>query len=403
MRVVLANKFLHPQGGAERAVLTLGRELAERGHDVSYFGMQHPANVVHGENVGLVSPRDYRGAGPGRYRDAASMLYSLAARRAFGRFLERRRPDVVHAHNIYHQLTPAVLDAAHDQGIPVVMTLHDYKLVCPRYDMLRHGSPCDACIDAGPTACLRFRCAGSWGASCLLAAEALLHRLRGSYDGVRRFVAPSRFLVHMLLRAGLRPERLRYVPNCAPGGDAVPVSPTPGRFAYVGRLSAEKGVVTLVRAAARLSSGTLVVCGAGPHRAEVERAAAAAPAGRVLLRGHLDAAALQAEIGAASFVAVPSEWYENAPFSVLEAMAAGRAVLASRLGGLPELVSDGETGWLVPAGDVDAWAAALERTLAAPHEALACGERARHRAQEEYGLARHADRMLGIYSEAIGS
>lgn len=403
MRVVLANKFLHPQGGAERAVLTLGQELAARGHEVLYFGMQHPSNVVGGEHVGLVPQRDYRSGGTGSLRDAAAMLYSFAARRRFARFLAARRPDVVHAHNIYHQLTPSILDAARELDIPVVMTLHDYKLVCPRYDMLRHGAVCDACIDQGPSACWRYRCAGSWGASLLLTAEALLHRTRGSYGAVRRFLVPSRFLAHLLLRAGFAASRLRYVPNFAPGEAPGGEPAAFDRFVFAGRLSAEKGVVTLVRAASRLKSGELVVCGAGPLRAEVERAGAAAPAGRVQFRGHLDPQSLRAEVDAASFVVVPSEWYENAPFSVLEAMAAGRAVMASRIGGLPELVEEGRTGILVEPGNEDAWVAAIEDAIASPGKMRVFGERGAERARAEYGLAQHADRVLEIYAEAAGS
>ena len=193
MRVILANKFLYARGGAERAVLALGAALGGRGHQVHYFGMRHPDNAVAGADVELVRWRDYRRAGVARLRDASAMVYSFEARRRFARLLERARPDVVHLHNIYHQLTPSILDAARARGVPVVMTLHDYKLVCPRYDMLRHGSPCDACVEEGPTGCLRYRCAGSWAASLLLTAESALHRARGSYDPVRLFLVPSRF------------------------------------------------------------------------------------------------------------------------------------------------------------------------------------------------------------------
>jgi glycosyltransferase involved in cell wall biosynthesis len=400
VRVVLANKFLYPKGGAERAVLDVGAELTRRGHRVHWFGMEHPDNVVAGADVELVRGRDYRRGGAGAWRDAAAMMWSFEARRRFARLLRRSRPDVVHCHNIYHQLTPSILDAARAAGVAAVLTLHDYKLVCPRYDMLRHGRPCDACVEDGPTACLRYRCVdGSLARSLLLAAESAFQRSRGSYDAVRAFVVPSRFLGAVMRRAGFAAERLRWVPNFAPQLPAASVPARADRFVYVGRLSSEKGVETLVRAAARLASGTLVVCGDGPARARIEVLARAAPAGRIEMRGHQDAAGVAAALGGAAFAVAPSEWFENAPFAVLEAMGMGRGVVASRIGGLPELVTDDDNGALVPPGDVGAWAGALAAAVASPARTRAWGEAARVRAVRDHGFAAHVDRLEELYRE----
>ncbi|UCE01977.1 MAG: glycosyltransferase [Candidatus Latescibacterota bacterium] len=396
MRILLVNKFLHPKGGAERAVLTLGGELEQRGHDVFWFGMEHPANAVRGAHVGLVRSRDYRAGGPRRYRDAASMLYSLDARRRFGRFLDRVQPTIVHLHNIYHQLTPSIVDAARARGLPVVMTAHDYKLVCPRYDMLRKGVPCDACLEEGPTACLRHRCAGSWGASLILTAEAVLHRSRGSYEGVARVLTPSRFLHGVLLRAGWEPQRLRHVPNfsaATAAGEAIPT-----RFLYAGRLAPEKGVGTLLRVVAGLRRGTLVICGSGPLEAEVQRAAQAL-AGRIVVRGQLSPRELWHEIARSAFTVLPSQCLENAPFAVLESMALGRSVLASRLGGVPELLAPGETGELLPPGRIDAWQRALKRALEEPERTRRMGIAARRVARERFTLEHHVGAVEQVYRE----
>jgi glycosyltransferase involved in cell wall biosynthesis len=403
MRVVLANKFLHPKGGAERAVLDVGAELERRGHAVWYFGMDDADNVPRGDRVAVVRRRDYRTGGLQSWRDAAAMLWSLEAQRKFAALLRRARPHVVHCHNIYHQLTPSILDAARRAGVPVVLTAHDYKLVCPRYDMLRGGRPCDSCVDEGPMACWRHRCVGgSWARSLWLAAESTLHRLHGSYEGVRCIVAPSRFLLRVLLRAGLPAARLRQVVNFAP--QRPPAAPPPaadsGRFVYAGRLSAEKGIETLVAAATALPCGTLVVCGDGPARTQVEAAAARAPAGRIELKGHLDAAGVAAAMRDAAFAVVPSEWFENAPFAVLEAMAQGRGVIASRIGGLPELITDGDNGRLVAPGDVGAWTAALTAAITAPARTAAWGAAAHARAGRDYAFATHVDRLEAIYAEA---
>lgn len=398
MRVVLVNKFLHDKGGAERAVLTLGAELERHGHEVFYFGMAHPHNAVRGEHVELVRWRDYHEGGLRRLRDAAGMLYSFGARRHFARFLQRVHPQVVHFHNVYHQLTPSVVDAARDAGVPSVMTLHDYKLVCPRYDLLRHGRPCDACVHDGPTLCLRYRCAGSWPASLLLSVESLLHRERRTYDSVRFFLTPSRFLMRMVGRGGTPTSRLRYLPNFAPPLEAPAVMPQPDRFVYAGRLSAEKDIETLVAAALGLPRGTLVVCGTGPKEAGIRALAARAP-GRVEFRGHLERPLLARELSEASFTVLPSRSFDNAPFAVLESMALGRAVLASRIGGIPELVEAGVSGDLLPPGDVEAWRAALERAITDPERMRRMGAAARRKATQQFSLERHVRDVEGIYEE----
>lgn len=400
MRVVLANKFLYPKGGAERAVFALGQGLEARGHEVHYFGMAHPRNAITVPQDELVRERDYRRPGAARFVDAAGMLYSFEARRKFRRLLDRVRPDVVHLHNIYHQLTPSILDELAGRAIPAVMTLHDYKLACPRYDMLRAARPCDRCIEDGLLSCVRYRCAGSLWSSALLAAESILHRVRGSYDPVRFLIAPSRFLAGVLERSGIAPARLRWLPNPALVLGNPPGAGTAGRFVYAGRLSAEKGLETLVRAFARLDAGSLVLCGDGPMRDTLTALAAAVPGGRVVLRGHLAEAELAAEMCGAVCTVAPSEWFENAPFAVLESMALGRAVVAARIGGIPELVQDGQTGLLVPPGDETAWLHALERVLAAPGAAREWGVNAQAWVRSCRTLDAHVTQTEALYQEA---
>jgi glycosyltransferase involved in cell wall biosynthesis len=339
-----------------------------------------------------------------RYADALAMVYSLDARRQFEACIQQVQPDLIHLHNIYHQLTPSILDVARQAHIPVIMTLHDYKLVCPRYDMLRHGTVCDQCVEQGPTACLRNRCAGSWAASLLLTCESALHRSRGSYDAVRYFLTPSRFLRRVMERGGWSPERLRHISNFTPAFATQTTSTWDAegeRYLFAGRLSREKGIGTLLAAARQVERGTLVVCGSGPLEHQVREVAAQLPAGRIEWKGHLSQEALRQEIQRASFVVMPSEWFENAPFAALEAMAAARAVLASRIGGLPEMITDDDNGVLVPPGNLANWTQALSAALENPARMRRMGQRAQERARVQFGFEAHMDAVLGIYNEVV--
>jgi glycosyltransferase involved in cell wall biosynthesis len=330
------------------------------------------------------------------------MLWSTSARSGLRRVLADFRPDVVHLHNVYHQLSPSVVAAARDAGVPCVMTLHDYKLACPSYQMLDHGRPCDACVTGGPWQAARRSCKdGSRSASTLLAAESWLHRRLGAYDGVGALLAPSRFLAGVLTRAGVYPDRLRVLRHPV-DVDQLAVKDTPGGgVVYAGRLAPEKGVDTLIAAAALLPDGvTVEVAGDGPSRAVLEDLARRVAPGRVRFHGRLAKDRLHDLIRASAVAAVPSVWYENQPLAVLEAFGCGVPVVATDLGGLPELVTPGVDGHIVPPGDAAALAGALVRTLADPDAAHAMGRAGRAKVCRDFAPADHLDGLRAAYAAA---
>ncbi|MFB6392955.1 glycosyltransferase [Polymorphospora lycopeni] len=409
MRVLHVNKFLYRRGGAEGYLLDVADLQRAAGDEVAYFGMRHPDN-----EPGLPYERHFppyleldpapRGLRP-RTAAAARMVWSPASRRGLARVIDDFRPDVVHLHNIYHQLSPSVLAAARSAGVPCVLTMHDYKLACPSYQLLDRGGICDACVTGGPLTAARRRCKdGSLAASGLLAVESWLHRRLRAYDPVAAFVSPSRFLADVMRRAGVYPDRLRVV-NHFVDLTGLPAKSTPGGgVVYAGRLAAEKGVDTLVEAAAALPPGVPVdVAGDGPVRPMLEELARRVAPGRVRFHGRLDKARLHELVRAAGVVAVPSRWHENQPLSVLEAFACGVPVVGTDLGGLPELVEPGVDGEIVPADDPAALAAALTSVLADPDRALAMGRAGRQRIERDFPPAAHLRRLREIYAGAAGS
>lgn len=406
MRVLHVNKFLYRRGGAEGYLLDLANLQRAAGDTVAYFGMSHPENE---------SPLPYEARFPSevelepapsglRPRAVAvgRMLWSPASRRGLARVIDDFRPDVLHLHNIYHQLSPSVLAAARTAGVPCVLTLHDYKLACPSYQLLDRGRPCQACVTGGPLQAARRRCKdGSLSRSGLLAVESWLHRRVDAYDPVQVFVSPSEFLADVMRRAGVYPDRLRVV-NHFVDLTGVAAKETPGGgVVFAGRLAPEKGVDVLVEAVAALPDGVTVdVAGDGPARPGLEALAARRVPGRIRFHGRLDKTRLHELIRSAAVVAVPSRWHENQPMAVLEAFACGVPVVATDLGGLPELVESEVDGLVVAADQPTALGAALNDILADPGRAYRMGRAGRTKVAGRFAPDLHLDRIRGVYAEA---
>jgi glycosyltransferase involved in cell wall biosynthesis len=314
-----------------------------------------------------------------------------------GRLLADRTPDLAHVHNIYHQLSPSLLAPLRRRGVPVVMTVHDFKLVCPVYSLLSHGEICERCVGSGFGPAVRHRCnRGSLSGSLLVAGETWAHRRLGLYrDGVDVFITPSAFARDRLITGGYPAERIVVVPNCVVADDYHPLHRAGDHALYVGRLSREKGVEVLVRAAAA-SGARVKMVGDGPLRPTLERMIAESGADVELL-GFRSGEELSAAVQAASAVVMPSICHDNCPLAVIEAMAWGKPVIGSRVGGIPELVRDGEEGVLVPHGDTAALGAAMLRLQEDPELAERMGRAGRARVEAHYDAGPHYRAVAAAY------
>jgi glycosyltransferase involved in cell wall biosynthesis len=406
VRILHVNKFLYRRGGAEGYMLDLADLQRAQGHEVELFGMRHEADETTHRFQSLFPPQVDLDPTPDgavdKVRSAARMIWSSSSRRGMAAVVEQFRPDVVHCHNIYHQLSPSVLSPLRRADVPCVMTLHDYKLACPSYQLLDQGRLCDACVTGGTWRAAHHACKdGSRAASTLLALESTLHRRTGAYGAVDVFVSPSRFLADVMRRAGVFPDRLQVVNHFADvNGTPVKVQPG-GNLLFAGRLSHEKGIDVLIEALALTRETTILdIAGDGPARGQLEEQARTAAPGRVRFHGRLDKGALQELMRSSIASVVPSRWYENQPMTVLESFGSGVPVVASDLGGLPELVRDGVEGWLVPAENPIALAAALDRVWADPAQALSMGAAARRRVLQDFSTERHLDAVATVYADA---
>lgn len=377
------------------------RALTEAGIEVETFSAADPDNAP-GEHAHFTRGVDVHAKNPFRLAQAAWEVIDCKRTAAdFVALLDKSKPDIVHCHNIYGRLTTSILPVLRARRIPAVLTVHDYKLVCPSYLMLRDGKPCNACIDGGFYRCAFRRChKNSLATSAISTLEAYFARFADRYGAISSFLCPSRFLEMLLMRSGVDVNRVMYHPNAVDPDVYMPAYE--GQYVlYAGRLSQEKGLSTLLDAIA----GTgipLKIAGAGPMQQVVGKLAADAP-GSITLEGYCDTARLRDLYRNAAFIVVPSEWYENAPMSVLEAFAYGKPVVATRIGGIPELVVDGVTGSLVDCRAPAQLRASLRKLWLDPEARRRMGHHARALVETTFSQTARTESLIAIYTHLIRS
>jgi glycosyltransferase involved in cell wall biosynthesis len=399
VRIVVANSFHYRRGGDSNHFLDLIAELERRGHDVAVFSMQHPQNLPSRWSEYWVPYVEFRGdlTVLDRVRAGWRSVRSAESGRKMTSLLADFKPDVVHFHSVQHHLTLAAVEACLSAPIPVVWTLHDYRTVCPATSLLRATEVCERCAGGRFWHGIAGRCkSGEVTRSLASVAESYLARLRRTLGRVDCYVAPSRFLASKVVEMGLPARRIEIVPNPV-YGEAAPVDAGERRgLLYVGRLSAEKGVDCLIEAVAGLENATLSVVGDGP---ELERLSALADSldADVSFEGWADATGVRARMGEAELLCVPSVWYENCPGVVLEAVIAGLPVVASDIGGLTELLEEGQAGWLAPPGDPAAWCRTISKALGDKARTAQQATRAFARVRARHDPERYVQRIEGIY------
>lgn len=359
MRILMVNKFLYLRGGAEVYMVKLGEYLRSCGHEVEYFGMYDEKNCVH-NSLGLyTSPLDFHSRKAETLLYPFKIIYSVDAKRKLTKICESFKPDIIHLGNINFQLTPSVIDAAAELQIPVVQTVHDSQMVCPNHLMLRggDGEPCTKCVGGSKWGCARNSCIhGSLAKSIIGSVEGEVYRHIGTYGKVARFICPSRFIESVILREDRFKGRTTVLRNFI---DMAPSSEYEKQdyVLYFGRLSPEKGIKNMVKAFNRLKDIRFIIAGGGP----LEQYVSESIGENTEFVGFKSGEELRRLIAEAKFSFYPSICYENCPLSVLESMALGTPVLASRIGGIPELIEDGVTGALFLGNDSGSYVEAIQK------------------------------------------
>ncbi|MCM1174333.1 MAG: glycosyltransferase [Blautia sp.] len=385
MKVLLVNKFLHPNGGSETYIFGLGKALQEMGHEVQYFGMEHEGRVVGNRVESYTADMDFHTGGIRKLLYPFRIIYSVEARKKLRPVLADFEPDVVHLNNINFQLTPSVIDEVRafekksGKAVRIVFTAHDYQWVCPNHMMMipSTGVLCFACRGGRFGNCAKNRCIHNSRLRSLLGTlEADFYRWRKTYAKIDALVCPSGFMKEKLDTNPLLADKTimmhNFMPEAGAAQDAAQAEAEaaawsrmrewlPERYAlYFGRFSEEKGVRTLLKVCKEMTDVSFVFAGTGPLQDSVSQTE------NIRNAGFVTGEALRRLIAGAAFCLYPSEWYENCPFSVMESQAYGTPVIASDLGGIPELLQDGVTGELFPAGDAAALREKIKRLWEQP-------------------------------------
>lgn len=346
MKILLCNKFYYPRGGDCIYTLNLEKMLSSRGHKAAVFAMD--CNETFDTPWKSYFPSEVNFSSfSSKVKYACRCLGIGEVANLFSRLIDDFKPDVVHLNNIHSQLSPVIAAVAHNRGIKVVWTLHDYKLLCPRYDCQQNGKkPCELCFDSKFNV-LKHKCMkNSFVASAVAYAEAVKWSRARLESYTDAFICPSLFMKKKMEQGGFNPEKLHYLCNAIDVSQCCrdEYSNRGNYFCYVGRMSREKGVVTLANVAAKLDYRLLVV-GDGPLAGSLPES------DNIKYLGRQDWKSVKRIMGGARFSIMPSECYDNNPLSVIESLCLGTPVLGARIGGIPELIQEGKSGLYFKSGD----------------------------------------------------
>ncbi|KKU30615.1 hypothetical protein A2239_02890 [Candidatus Uhrbacteria bacterium RIFOXYA2_FULL_40_9] len=400
MKIIQADKFYYLRSGASRYLLELEEFLKKQGHEVMPFAMRYPQNLktpFERYFVSEVQTQNVRFNWEG-LRTFCRMFYSLEARRKLATLIFDNKPDVCHLHNIYTQISPSILHTLKDKKVPVVMTVHDHHLVSPQYNIWAHG--------CGPNLkeigwimgiFSRFH-KHSFIASLTQVAVFSFHRFLQIYQkNVDLFLCPSQYMHQQLIQAGFPKEKVRTVRYGIDLKIITPCYEQDGYFLFVGRLSEEKGGETILKLAKLLPDISFKIVGAGPEADFLHKQAQELQ--NVEFVGFKMGDALLHLYQRSTAVLLPSRVEENFPLILLEAMAAGKPVIASDVGGVPEIVEDHVNGLLVKPLHLHGWTEAVMRLYYDEDYRQQLAKGARTTVEQRFRLEDHQKAILNIYQE----
>ena len=403
MKILVVNKFYYRKGGSEAYFLGLNDLLKENNIEIVPFSMKDKKNIPSEYEKYFIENIDYSNMNmKTKLINSMKMIYSFEAERKIKKIVKDTKPQIAHLHIFQHQLSPSIIHGLKKCNVKVVNTVHDLKVICPNYKMLNKNGNCEECKGGKYYRCLSNSCVkGSKMNSAVSVIEAYVNKFIKSYSYVDKFICPSKLYRDKFIEFGITEEKVIYIPNFIDLNNFKPNYEYKNYFVYVGRLSEEKGIKTLIEAMQSIKGINLCIVGTGPLENELKAIKDKLNLENVEFLGFKTGNELKDIVSNSMFTVVPSEWYENCPMTVIESMAYGKAVIGSDSGGIPELIRNNETGLIFKTGNKDDLIEKIQYLIKNPEKTVQMGKNGRKIAEVEYNKEIHFKRIKKVYDELL--
>lgn len=405
MKILLVHKFFYLTGGAEVFFFETGRVLEEQGHKVAYFSTAAPQNRPSPFSPYFINPPDFKQRNFFKRMTAISdIIYSRTAKINFSKLLDDFKPDIVHVFALFTHLSPSLLDVCRERNIPVVMSCNDYKHICPNYKLYHHGKLCEDCKGGKYYKSILNKCCQdsiSYSiASCL--ESTAHHYMNILKKNVHTFLFAGEFMANKTEEFwGKGSFQWAKLLNPFDSSKYVASHEYSDYFLFFGRVIEEKGVDVLLSAMKQVPDTRLVLVGDGPQLVQMKELAHNLSLRNVEFVGPKWGDELDQLLKFTRFVVVPSIWHENFPYVIVQSFALGKTVIGTDRGGIPELINDGENGYIYPAVDPLALAERINLLWQNPQMAVNMGQKAKLLADKVFNDNVFYESLMGIYQGVL--
>lgn len=402
MKILIVNKFHYLKGGSEKYYFELAELLREHGHEVAFFSMKDEKNIKTDCKEYFVEPIDLN---TGSKLKALDVIYSKENKKKMEEALDEFKPDIVHLNNFQRQLSASIIDPIKSRNIPIVFTAHDVQAICPAITMMDNDKNiCEKCMKGKYLNCIKKKCnKGSTLKSIVGALEGYYYRAKNIYAKKIDFIiTPSEFYREKMIEDGIPENKIKALHNFVELKDYDLEVSDEGYALYFGRLSKEKGILNLINAFTKLKEGKLYIAGEGPEKETIEKIIKENNLeNRIKLLGFLNSDQMKETIRKCKFVVVPSIWYENCPYSVMETLAIGKPVIGADIGGIPELVINDRSGLTYKYDDIEDLSNKMKKLFKNEELVKEFGTNAKKQANELYGKDVYYKNIMSIYEKLV--
>lgn len=402
MKILMVNKFHYLKGGSEKYYFELAKLLREKGHEIAFFSMQNERNIQTDCKEYFVDSIDLNSNNKTK---ALEVIYSKQNKKKMQEALEDFKPDIVHINNFQRQLSSSIIEAIKEKNIPIVFTAHDVQAICPAITMLDSDKNiCEKCKKGKYINCIKKKCIkDSTLKSVLGAIEGYYYRYKKIYTKkIDYIITPSEFYKQKLVEDGIPKEKIEAIHNFVELEEYDIETQDEGYALYFGRLSKEKGILNLIEAFSKIKTGILYIAGEGPEKENIEQFIKENNLSeKIKLLGFLKADEMKKYISKCKFVVVPSIWYENCPYSVMETLAIGKPVLGADIGGIPELVKNNENGLTYKYDSIEELSQKTQELFNNKELTIKMGQNAKENAKKLYSKEIHYDKIIKIYQKLL--